>query len=148
MITFSNHGADGAPTATVAERVAVRALDAVIDAGRVAARGRWELELVAWLSDRRRAIAAGIRAGLDVAEVAWTPEHFAEQQRFVAAICASAARATAGADADVATGVAGLGRVVAAHRRDLVGFGRRWRWLSGRPVVAGPLLPSGLPAKP
>jgi hypothetical protein len=132
LITFSNIGADGAPSFTLPARTAIRMLDTMIEAGHTVATSRWELELVAWIADRRWALNAGLRGELDLVEVAWTPEHFADQQSFLIDLCdATAARAEQ--DAAVHGGVMHLRALVAAHRRARVPFGRRWRWLAGCP---------------
>ena len=127
MITIGNLRADDAPVLALTRRAACDALDALARAATDLARARWEHELAAWLADRRRAIATGALALLDVGEIAWTPERFAEQQAFVAACCA---RAADGSDA-----LAHLAALIARHRRADVRVGRRWRWLGGRPMV-------------
>jgi hypothetical protein len=66
---------------------AVVLLDAMVQAGAALAAARWEHDLIAWLAERRRGIASGAAAGIDLGEVAWTPEHFTDQQRFVIALC-------------------------------------------------------------
>lgn len=132
MITFSNLRAADSLTFTTSERGAVAVLGALVELARETAADRWEHELTAWLADRRWAIAGGVRAGLDLGEVAWTPEHFADQQRFVIAICehASARAAEPGLAADLAR----LRELAAHHGREHVVVGRRWRWLGPRPA--------------
>ena len=133
MITFSNLRAADSLTFTTSERGALAVLGALVETAREAAADRWEHELAAWLADRRWAIAGGARAGLDLGEVAWTPDHFAAQQRFVVAICEQAsARATA---PELAADLARLRELAAHHAREHVVVGRRWRWLGARPSL-------------
>ncbi len=147
MISFSNLRADEALTFTLPERAAAALLGALTEAGREIALARWEQELVAWLADRRWAVAAGHRAGVDLGEVAWTPERFPEQQRFVLAMC-ERARSRAGDDATRAA-IAGVRDLTAAHGREHVPVGRRWRWLAGRPGPSSAMLSEPcLPHKP
>ena len=131
MITFSNLRAAESLTFTTSERGAIAVLGALVVAARAAAADRWEHELAAWLADRRWAIAGGARAGLDLGEVAWTPEHFAAQQRFVIAICDQASGRAA--DPGLAADLARLRELAAHHAREHVVVGRRWRWLGTRP---------------
>lgn len=147
MITFSNLRADESLTFTLPERAAAALLAALTEAGREIALSRWEQELVAWLADRRWAVAAGHRAGVDLGEVAWTPERFPEQQRFVLAMCERAlARAT---DDAVRAAIVGVRDLTAAHGREHVPVGRRWRWLAGRPALVSGMFPDAmLPHKP
>ncbi len=144
MITFSNLGADGAPSVSLPTPTALALLDALVDAGRTMACGRWEVELAAWLADRRGALEACARSGLDLIEVAWTPDHFADQQRFVIAVCDAAADRNVG-DATLHGALAHVRALVAAHRRGQIAFGRRWRWTAGRPALPEA---AGLPAAP
>src|SRR5688572_2769646 len=60
-----------------------RLLAALVAAGEPRATARWERELVAWLAARRDALRLGDRAGLDLSEIAWTPERFPEQRAFL-----------------------------------------------------------------
>jgi hypothetical protein len=137
VITFSNLRAAESLTFTTSERGAVVMLGALIDTARGAAADRWEQELAAWLDDRRWAIAGGVRAGLDLGELAFTPEHFPAQQRFVVAICEQAsARA---ADPTLAADLLRLRELAAHHAREHVSVGRRWRWVGERPIhLPGP----------
>lgn len=136
MITFSNLRAAESLTFTTSERTALALLAALTEAAREAAAGRWEHELGAWLGDRRRAIAGGVRAGIDLGEVAWTPEHFPDQQRFVVAICRQASDRAG--DAGVAADLARLAELALHHGREHVVVGRRWRWLGPRPAHLPP----------
>ena len=148
MITFSNVRVDDTASFTASERDACALLEALAVAARERARDRWQLELVAWLVDRRGAIATAARAGVDIGEIAWTPEHFEDQQRFVVA-AADLALDLALLDGPVADALARLRDLAAAHRRELVSVGRRWQWVGDRPSV-GPrpaTVPGTLAAK-
>jgi len=133
LITFSNLRAGDAVAFTIDERRAAALLDALIAAGRDLAGDRWQRELVAFLGDRRRAIGAGLRAGLDVGEIAWTPANFTGQREFVIGVCARAAARSG--DLALAGDVAALAGLAARYLREHVAIGRRWFWLAGRAPV-------------
>jgi hypothetical protein len=132
VITFSNLRAAESLTFTTTERGAIVVLGALVEMARETAADRWEHELAAWLADRRWAIAGGVRAGLDLGEVAWTPEHFSDQQRFVVGVCDQASRRTA--EPELAADLVRLRELAAHHGREHVVVGRRWRWLGPRPA--------------
>jgi hypothetical protein len=101
-----------------------RLLAAVVDAGHTRADARWERELVVWLDRRREALRSGERTGLDLSEIAWTPERFPEQQAFLLAVLD-------GLDDDgseLAAAASELRRLVAEYPREIVVVGRRWAW--------------------
>jgi hypothetical protein len=108
--------------------VATRALVLAVDAARSLADDRWQRELVAWLGDRTRSLGHG----LDVGDLAWTPEHFVEQQRFVVAALTAAA---AQADDDARIALHRFAALVAGHDRSWVVVGRRWSWAEGPPTL-------------
>ncbi len=120
MVTFSDDRVGD--SFVVPPRVAVALLDALVRAGASLAAARWEHDLIAWLGDRRRGLAIGARAGLDLGEVAWTPEHFAEQQRFVIALC----EAVDPLSAEVATAAATLRELASRRNREHVLVARRF----------------------
>jgi hypothetical protein len=105
--------------------VAARAIAALAAAAAAAAHDRWEGELAAWLAAYARAVMDG-HAGFDVGDLAWTPEHFLEQQAFVVAALADAADREPSEVRVVLERIAGL---IAGHDRSWVVVGRRW----GRP---------------
>jgi hypothetical protein len=117
VVTFSDLRA-GDEGFVVDEAAAVVLLDALIQTGAISAAARWEHDLIAWLAERRRGIASGATAGIDLAEVAWTPEHFADQQRFVIALCE---RIAAGCRDAIS-----LRGLVARRSREHVGLTRRF----------------------
>jgi hypothetical protein len=108
----------------------------LVATGESRASARWERELVAWLAARRGALRAGQRPGLDLSEIAWTPERFPEQQAFLLAIITGAAAAL-DRDDDRGLGHAldDLAALVADYPRDTVVVGRRWAWDGGAPAL-------------
>lgn len=117
MVVFSNQRLGPRFELLVSNEVAAEMLWATAQAAGSDAKARWEFELVAWLS--RRATAA--RDHLDVAEIAWTPDHFDLQQQFLVAAIRRAAQGSSHASA--------LERwrgLVEAYPRACVQVGRRW----------------------
>lgn len=119
MFVFSNHRLGAAVELLVSPEVAEAMLANTAAAARPLAQGRWELELVLWLEDRAR------RAGsyLDVAEIAWTPEHFERQRGF---LIDAIERAALGSEHSRALAL--WTRQIADHPREAVSVGRRWLW--------------------
>jgi hypothetical protein len=108
----------------------------LVATGESRASARWERELVAWLAARRGALRTGQLPGLDLSEIAWTPERFPEQQAFLLAIITGAAAAL-DRDDDRGLGHAldDLAALVADYPRDTVVVGRRWAWDGGAPAL-------------
>src|SRR5687768_16625095 len=79
MVVFSNEHLGAAAELLVSPVVAAEMLRSTAEAARPLAQSRWEHELVLWLEDRSRTLGPG----LDVAELAWTPDNFERQRRFV-----------------------------------------------------------------
>jgi len=118
MVVFSNHRLGPSAEILVSREVAQAMLHVTADAARVVAEGRWEHELVAWLDDQARRPET-----IDVGDIAWTPEHFDSQRRFVVdAILA----ASAGSQHE--TALRRWAHLIDTHPRDSVRFGRRWAW--------------------
>jgi hypothetical protein len=121
MLVFSNHRLGPSTELLVSREVAAAVLCEVAEAARPAAQARWEHELVTWLE--RCAMAD--HAGVDVSDIAWTPENFERQRGFLVEAIRRAE-------------VSSLhGRVLArwcglieAHPRESVQVGRRWLWPS------------------
>jgi hypothetical protein len=116
MIVFSNHRLGPAAELLVSAAVAESMLRETAMAASSSAQDRWERELVRWLEES----ATGIHA-LDVGEVAWSPEYFERQRRFLIEAIEKAARKSEHARA--------LGRwaaMIEAHPRESVQVGRRW----------------------
>ncbi len=123
MIVFSNHRLGPAAELLVSPEVAEGMLKETAIAAAPSANGWWERELVRWLIDR----ANTKHASLDVGEIAWSPENFELQRRFLIAAIEAAARSSEHARA--------LGRwaaMIEAHPRESVQVGRRW----SRPTIA------------
>ena len=117
MVVFSNQRLGPTAELLVSNEVAAEMLWATAQAACPAANARWEFELVAWLSHR----ATAMRDHLDVAEIAWTPEHFELQLQFLVAAIRQAAQASSHASA--------LERwcgLVEAYPRVCVQVSRRW----------------------
>ncbi len=118
MVVFSNRSVGPHAELLVSEEVAAEMLRATAAAARPIAAARWEKELVHWLDAR-----AERPASLDTADLAWTPDHFEAQRRFVVEAIAWAAASSSHASA--------LDRwqsLVAQHPRQAVQVGRRWLW--------------------
>lgn len=120
MVVFSNHRLGPSAELLVSREVAVAILRETADAARPVAESRWEHELVAWLDDRARRPEA-----LDVNDLAWTPDHFESQRRFV--IDAIQRAIEDGSDHEAA--LRRWAHLIDSHPRDSVRFGRRWSWL-------------------
>lgn len=115
MVVFSNRRLGPRAELLVSDEVAAAMVRATAAQARPRATARWEVELVRWLETRR--------AGLDVSEIAWTPEHFDAQRRFlVEAIARAALGSEHGAALDR------WRRMIEAHPRESVQVGRRWQW--------------------
>jgi hypothetical protein len=107
-----------------------RLLAALVEAGQGRADARWERELVVWLDRRREALRSGERDGLDLSEIAWTPERFPEQQGFLLALLDGliAARGPGTDGVEVGAALQGLRHLVEDYPREIVVVGRRWAW--------------------
>ena len=124
MLVLSNARLGPSVEIVVSNEVAAAMLQAVADAIRSRAEARWELELLRWLDDR--ALAAGRTTGteaIDVSEIAWTRDHFDAQRWFVVDAVARAML-----HSEHAAALERWRRMIEAHPRDCVQFGRRWTW--------------------
>ena len=124
MLVLSNARLGPSVGIVVSNEVAAAMLQAVADAIRSRAEARWELELLRWLDER--ALAAGQTTGtgsIDVSEIAWTRDHFDAQRWFVVD---AVARATV--HSEHAAALERWRRMIEAHPRESVQFGRRWSW--------------------
>jgi hypothetical protein len=120
MIVFSNHRLGPAAELLVSPEVAESLLYSTAAAAEHLAQGRWERELVRWL--RRQAMTlAGVVQEIDVGDIAWSPEHFDSQRRF---LLDAIDRASTGSQH--ARAYARWARLIEAHPRDSVQVGRRW----------------------
>jgi len=123
---FSNRRLGPSAELLVSREVAAELLREVAAAGRPAAQARWEHELVLWL-DR---CAGSDLPAFDVADIAWTPEHFERQRGFLLAAIEAAAAGSVHARA-----LARWGSLIEAHPRDAVQIGRRWRWPASEATI-------------
>jgi hypothetical protein len=118
MILLCNRRMGPAAELLVAADVAAAVLRAIAAAAAARAVGRWERELAAWLEQR-----ATEGLGLDVADIAWTPDHFMSQRGF-ALDAIDGATVPPGQAATLAR----IRALVEGHPREAVVVGRRWAW--------------------
>ena len=124
MLVLSNARLGPSVEIVVSNDVAAAMLHAVADAIRSRAAARWELELVRWLDERALAAGRTTKTGsLDVSEIAWTRDHFDAQRWFVVDAVARAML-----HSEHAAALERWRRMIEAHPRDCVQFGRRWVW--------------------
>lgn len=119
MVVFSNHRLGPSAELLVSDDVARSILKATADAARPFAQARWEQELVQWLEGRAD---QGAHV-LDVADIAWTPDHFEPQRRFLVDAIARAA-----ATLPHALAFDRWRLLIEAHPANSVQVGRRWQW--------------------
>jgi hypothetical protein len=101
---------------SLSAEVVATMLREIADAARPTASARWEHELVGWLDDR-----AARPTAIDVSDLAWTPEHFEAQRKFVVDAITQALETSRH------EGVMRRWLVmIAAHPRESVRTGRRW----------------------
>lgn len=121
MVVYSNHRLGAAFELLVSPEVASALLAETAAAARPLAQSRWELELVLWLEHR----AHRLPMDLDVEDIAWSPENFERQKRFVIDSIERAAIASPHARA-----LHLWCRLFEGHAREHVVVGRRWQWFS------------------
>ncbi|TMQ02713.1 MAG: hypothetical protein E6J90_07325 [Deltaproteobacteria bacterium] len=121
MVVFSNHKLGPSTELLVSREVAGELLREVAAAAAPSAQARWEHELVAWLERW----AASRSTSFDVSDIAWTPEHFERQRRFLTEAIQRAQAASRHPRA-----LARWRGLVEAHPREAVQVGRRWQWPS------------------
>ena len=119
MVVFSNQQLGPSAELFVSDAVAQRMMRETAAAARPFAEARWEVELVLWLDGRAD---AGAQV-LDVADIAWTPDHFEAQRRFVIEAIQRAARC-----GEHALAFDRWRRMVEGHPTEAVSVGRRWQW--------------------
>jgi len=126
MVVFSNRRLGPGAELLVSREVASELLCEVAAAAGPAAQARWEHELASWL---QRCAASG-STSIDVADIAWTPEHFERQRRFlVEAIQRAQASSRHGRALIRWCGM------IEAHPRESVSVGRRWQWPPGEITI-------------
>jgi HAMP domain-containing protein len=130
MIVFSNRRLGPAAELLVSPAVAESMLRATAAAACLEADARWELELVRWLEGRTsRPEAATPESSrgrptatvIDVSEIAWTPDNFERQRRFLLRAIEQAAETS-----EHARALRLWAQMIEAHPRDSVQFGRLW----------------------
>jgi len=130
MVVFSNRRLGPASELLVSAAVARAMLQATATAARPEAEARWEHELVRWLEERATPPEAATPESprgrpadptIDVAEIAWTPDNFDRQRRFLLRAIEQAAEAS-----EHARALRLWAQMIEAHPRDSVQFGRRW----------------------
>ncbi len=127
MIELTNRRLGPTQQLALAKEVVAAMLREVATAARPAASARWEHELVRWLDGVGSAYADGATqpVSLDVGDLAWTPEHFEAQRKFLVDAIHRAL--------DTSSCEPVLRRwlvMIAAHPRDSVKAGRRWPLLA------------------
>jgi hypothetical protein len=121
VVVFTNERLGASAELIVSDEVAAAMLFATAEAASRAAEARWEHELVRWLEARAR-VATRVEA-LDVGDIAWTPDHFETQRRF---LIDAITRGSLGSEH--AAALDRWRRMIEAHPRDSVQVGRRWQW--------------------
>lgn len=124
MVVYSNHRLGAAAELLLSPEAATGLLADTAAAARPLAQGRWELEFVLWLEER----AHRLPTDLDVEDIAWSPENFERQKRFVIDSIERAALTSPHARA-----LHLWCRLFEAHTREHVVVGRRWQWFGGQP---------------
>jgi hypothetical protein len=121
MLVLSNRRLGPSVEVVVSNDVAAAMLHAVANAIRTRAEGRWELELLRWLDER--AVAAGRTTEIDISEIARSRDHFDAQRWFLIDALARAI-----IHSEHAAALERWRRMIEAHPRESVQFGRRWSW--------------------
>jgi hypothetical protein len=121
VVVFSNRRLGARSELIVSPPVAAGMLRDTAACARPGATGRWEIELVRWLEHRARESIDAFGLGLDVSEIAWTPEHFEVQRSFLIGAIRRAA-----AISEHASALRRWAAMIEAHPRDSVQVGRRW----------------------
>jgi hypothetical protein len=116
VIELTNRRLGPGSQLSLASEVVATMLREIADAARPMANARWEHELVRWLDVR-----ASRPVSLDVSDLAWTPEHFESQRKFVVDAIHHALESS-GCEAVMRRWMV----MIAAHPRDCVKAGRRW----------------------
>jgi hypothetical protein len=124
MLVFSNQRLGPAAELMMSRDAAVSLLRSVAEAARPSAHAHWERELVRWLDEQAlRASLTQSTMMIDVSDIAFTPQHFDRQRRFLLDAIEDARTETS--YSRLLTDWADL---IKAHPRDSVQVGRRWVW--------------------
>jgi uncharacterized membrane protein YccC len=126
MLVFSNQRLGPAAELMVSREVAISLLRLVAEAARPFASAHWERELVRWLDEQAvRAQVTHAAIMIDVGDIAFTPQHFDRQRRFLLEAIEEAR-----AETPHSRFLTDWADLIKAHPRDSVQFGRRWVWHS------------------
>ena len=129
MLVFSNQKLGPAAELMVSREVAIAVLRSVAEAARVFAAAHWERELVRWLDERTAWVASSsttaMNLAIDVGDIAWTPQHFDRQRRFLLDAIEEAR-----GEVPYSRQLTDWADLIKAHPRASVQFGRRWVWHS------------------
>ena len=119
MFVLSNQSLGPAAELWMTHDTASEILRCVADAARPFASAVWERELVRWLD----AQADRELTSIDVGDIAFTPQHFEAQRRFLIASIMQASMTS-----EHSRILAAWAALIEAHPSDSVQFGRRWIW--------------------
>jgi hypothetical protein len=124
MHVFSNRRLGPSVEIVVSSEVAAEMLEQTADAIRSRAESRWEQELLRWLDEQALAARRTSETqSIDVSEIAWTRDHFDAQRWFLVGALARTLLSS-----EHAAALERWRRMIEAHPRDSVQFGRRWNW--------------------
>lgn len=125
MLVLSNQRIGPTAERMVARDIGASLVRSVAQVARASASSHWERELVRWLDERAQWIVSSTSRAivLDVSDIAFTPQHFDRQRRFLL-------DAIDGACADVryVRVLTDWADLIKAHPRDSVQLSRRWIW--------------------
>ncbi len=124
MLVFSNQRLGPASELYVGNETASAILRSVAAAARPSASAVWEHELVRWLEEQSARAGTAIQV-IDVADIAFTPQHFERQRRF---LIEAIERAREGSEHSRV--LAAWAVLIEGYPSDSVQFGRRWIWHS------------------
>jgi hypothetical protein len=125
MLVLSNQRIGPTAELMVSRDVGASLVRHVAEVARVAASSHWERELVRWLDERARWITSSTARPivLDVGDIAFTPQHFDRQRRFLLDAIDGART-----EARYARALTDWADLIKAHPRDSVQLSRRWIW--------------------
>lgn len=126
MLVLSNQRLGPAAELLVSREAAVAVLQGVAQAARPFARAQWEYELVRWLDQQALRVAeTSTHFAIDVGDIAFTPQHFDRQRRFLLEAIEEAR-----AETPYARVLSDWAQLIKAHPSASVQIGRRWLWHS------------------
>lgn len=124
MLVLSNQRLGPASELYIGDETASEILRSVADAARPIASAVWEHELVRWLEEQSAQVGRS-NATIDVSDIAFTPQHFERQRRFLIEAIERAREASEHSRVLAAWAV-----LIEGYPSDSVQFGRRWIWHS------------------